>query len=60
MGLTDAVHWIAWFITSFSQITLSMALLTVVLKYGDVLTHSDGWIIFLTLEIFGAATIMFS
>ncbi|XP_054722736.1 ATP-binding cassette sub-family A member 2-like [Uloborus diversus] len=60
MGLNSAVHWLAWFITSFLQMTITAALLTVILKYGLVLTYSNPLLIFLMLEIFVVANIAFS
>ncbi|XP_074655833.1 ATP-binding cassette sub-family A member 2-like [Tubulanus polymorphus] len=59
MGLSNAVHWIAWFITSFGQMTLTMGMLTIMLKYGHVLEYSNPFIIFIVLEVFALATIMF-
>lgn len=60
MGMNNAVHWCAWFTTTFIQMTITMAILTAILKYGKVLTHSDPWIIFTVLEVFAVATICFS
>ncbi len=60
MGLNNSVHWLAWFITSFTQMTVTMAILTLMLKFGNVLMYSNGWLVFLTLEIFAVATIAFS
>ena len=60
MGMNNAVHWCAWFLTTFIQMTITMAILTAILKYGKVLTHSDPWIIFTVLEVFAVATICFS
>ncbi|KAG1677983.1 ATP-binding cassette sub-family A member 2 [Nymphon striatum] len=60
MGLTNAVHWLAWFITSFLQMSVTMVILTVLLKFGKVLTYSNAYLIFLTLEVFAIATITFS
>lgn len=60
MGMNNAVHWCAWFMTTFIQMTITMAILTAILKYGKVLTHSDPWIIFTVLEVFAVATICFS
>lgn len=59
MGLSNAVHWLAYFITTFVQFTVTMIVLTVMLKYGQVLTYSDPVIVFMTLELFGIATISF-
>lgn len=60
MGLNSAVHWLAWFITSFAQMTITAAILTIILKYGLVLTYSNPLLIFLMLEIFVIANISFS
>uniref|UniRef100_A0A8C5ESK9 ATP-binding cassette, sub-family A (ABC1), member 2 n=1 Tax=Gouania willdenowi TaxID=441366 RepID=A0A8C5ESK9_GOUWI len=59
MGLNNAVHWVAWFITGFLQLSVSVTALTAILKYGRVLLHSDTFIIWLFLSIYAVATIMF-
>lgn len=59
MGLNNAVHWVAWFITGFVQLSISVTALTAILKYGKVLMHSDVFIIWLFLSIYAVATIMF-
>ncbi|XP_055516314.1 ATP-binding cassette sub-family A member 2 [Leucoraja erinacea] len=59
MGLNNAVHWVAWFITGFVQLSISVTALTGILKYGKVLMHSDPFIIWLFLTIYAIATIMF-
>lgn len=59
MGLNNAVHWVAWFITGFVQLSISVTALTAILKYGRVLLHSDPFIIWLFLTIYAVATIMF-
>uniref|UniRef100_A0A672R3J8 ATP binding cassette subfamily A member 2 n=1 Tax=Sinocyclocheilus grahami TaxID=75366 RepID=A0A672R3J8_SINGR len=59
MGLNNAVHWVAWFITGFVQLSISVTALTAILKYGKVLLHSDPFIIWLFLTIYAIATIMF-
>ncbi|XP_029685458.1 ATP-binding cassette sub-family A member 2-like isoform X3 [Takifugu rubripes] len=59
MGLNNAVHWVAWFITGFVQLSISVTALTAILKYGKVLFHSDPFIIWLFLTIYAVATIMF-
>ena len=60
MGLNNSIHWLAWFLTTFTQMSVTMAILTMMLKFGNVLMYSNGFIVFLTLEIFAAATIAFS
>uniref|UniRef100_A0A670YQ04 ATP-binding cassette sub-family A member 2 n=1 Tax=Pseudonaja textilis TaxID=8673 RepID=A0A670YQ04_PSETE len=59
MGLNNAVHWVAWFITGFTQLSISVTALTAILKYGKVLMHSDVLIIWLFLAVYAVATIMF-
>ncbi|XP_052239441.1 ATP-binding cassette sub-family A member 2-like isoform X2 [Dreissena polymorpha] len=59
MGLSNAVHWLAWFLTTFVQFTVTMIGLTAMLKYGQVLIHSDPFLVFTTLELFAIATISF-
>eukprot|EP00076_Gallus_gallus_P015940 XP_015135098.1 ATP-binding cassette sub-family A member 2 isoform X5 [Gallus gallus] len=59
MGLNNAVHWVAWFITGFVQLSISVTALTAILKYGKVLMHSDVLIIWLFLAVYAVATIMF-
>uniref|UniRef100_A0A2K5DK59 ATP-binding cassette sub-family A member 2 n=1 Tax=Aotus nancymaae TaxID=37293 RepID=A0A2K5DK59_AOTNA len=59
MGLNNAVHWVAWFITGFVQLSISVTALTAILKYGQVLMHSHVAIIWLFLAVYAVATIMF-
>ena len=60
MGLNNSVHLFAWFITYFVQLSIVVILLTIILSYGKILTHSDPVLIFIILEIFCVATICFS
>uniref|UniRef100_A0A2K6RTV5 ATP binding cassette subfamily A member 2 n=1 Tax=Rhinopithecus roxellana TaxID=61622 RepID=A0A2K6RTV5_RHIRO len=59
MGLNNAVHWVAWFITGFVQLSISVTALTAILKYGQVLMHSHVVIIWLFLAVYAVATIIF-
>lgn len=60
MGLNNSVHLFAWFITYFIQFSLIMFIVTCVLHFGKILTHSDPILIFFLLEIYAVATICFS
>lgn len=60
MGLNNSVHLFAWFITYFLQFTLIMSIVTFILHFGKILTHSNPWLILLLLEIYACATICFS
>ncbi|XP_028968379.1 ATP-binding cassette sub-family A member 1 [Galendromus occidentalis] len=57
MGLNNSVLWTAWFINSFLFMFLSSVLLTLILKFGKILEHSDPTIILLFLMCFACATI---
>ncbi|XP_063962912.1 phospholipid-transporting ATPase ABCA1-like isoform X2 [Lytechinus pictus] len=58
MGLSNGVHWLAWFIDSFLVMFTSCVLLVLVLKYGAIITYSDGGIVLLFLVSFCISTIM--
>jgi len=60
MGLTNGMHWLAWFLTTFTQMSITMALLTIILKFGSILIYSNAFLIFFVLEVFTIATICFS
>jgi ATP-binding cassette subfamily A (ABC1) protein 2 len=57
MGLNNGVHWVAWFITIFSQTTVVMIAVTIILHYGKVLMHSNPFLIFLIFQIYALSTI---
>nr|XP_058969338.1 ATP-binding cassette sub-family A member 2-like [Pocillopora verrucosa] len=59
MGLSNAVHWVAWFITSLCVMSITVGLLVIILKYGKVLYYSDPVIIWLFLMTFAVVTIIF-
>ncbi|XP_053326101.1 retinal-specific phospholipid-transporting ATPase ABCA4 [Spea bombifrons] len=58
MGVTNDVIWFTWFIDSFTIITASTFLLTVVIVGGGVLHYSNPFILFCFLMAFSTATIM--
>ena len=60
MGLSNGVHWCGWFTITFIQFSITMAALTVMLKFGHVLSYSNPLIVFLVLEVFAVVTISFS
>ena len=60
MGLNNSVHLFAWFITYFLQFTLIMSIVTCILHFGKILTHSNPFLIFFLLEIYSISTICFS
>ncbi|KAM4642187.1 retinal-specific phospholipid-transporting ATPase ABCA4 [Discoglossus pictus] len=58
MGVTNAVIWFTWFIDSFSIMTVSTLLLTIVIVGGGVLHYSNPFILFFFLMAFTFSTIM--
>ena len=59
MGLTNSVHWLAWFITSIIMMMITTVLLVLVLKFGDILQYSDPSVIFVFFFVFTISTVMF-
>ncbi|XP_065650437.1 ATP-binding cassette sub-family A member 2 isoform X3 [Hydra vulgaris] len=57
MGLTDSIHWTAWFITSFVSMLLSIVVLVIVLKFGKILIYSDFSLVVFVMSIFASASI---
>ncbi|XP_071097331.1 ATP-binding cassette sub-family A member 2-like isoform X1 [Haliotis cracherodii] len=57
MGMNNAVHWCAWFLTTFLQMSITVGVLTAMFKYGRVLAHSDPLVVFMLLEVYVIATI---
>uniref|UniRef100_H2T045 ATP binding cassette subfamily A member 3 n=1 Tax=Takifugu rubripes TaxID=31033 RepID=H2T045_TAKRU len=61
MGLSNWLHWSAWFLMFFLFISISVFLVTLLLCIRvTVLTHSDPTLVFVFLLIFTVATINFS
>ncbi|XP_078575167.1 phospholipid-transporting ATPase ABCA1-like isoform X1 [Branchiostoma floridae x Branchiostoma japonicum] len=58
MGLTNGVHWTAWFFTSIIVMFLTICLLTATLKYGAVMQNSNPLVLIVFLLCFAIATIM--
>ncbi|XP_020626914.1 ATP-binding cassette sub-family A member 2-like isoform X2 [Orbicella faveolata] len=58
MGLSNAVHWVAWFITSLCVMSITVFLLVITLKYGKVLYYSDPLVVWVFLMVFAVVTIV--
>ena len=57
MGLSNTVHWVSWFITSFVSILIIIIILVLLLKYGKIFMHSDITVIIFVLCLFATASI---
>ncbi|XP_061579710.1 glucosylceramide transporter ABCA12 [Cololabis saira] len=60
MGVNPLSHFFAWFLECAGHLLLTILILTLVLKYGDILPNSDGFLIFLYLCDYGLTIIAFS
>ena len=58
MGLGNGVHWFAWFINSAVMMLITIAILVLILRYGQILKYSNPFIICLFLVVFMICTIM--
>nr|CAB3219609.1 ATP-binding cassette sub-family A member 1-like [Phallusia mammillata] len=52
MGLSNGVHWVAWFINSFSIMVISVFFMMIVLRAGDIFPFSNMFLVFLWLSLF--------
>jgi len=57
MGLSNATHWAAWFLTSFIVMGLIVTLLAVILKFGKITQYSDFSVLLVFLYCFTVSTI---
>ncbi|XP_059140192.1 phospholipid-transporting ATPase ABCA1-like [Physella acuta] len=57
MGLSNGVHWLAWFITSFVMMLITVILFVIVLKAGKILEYSDPSVILVFMIGFTCSTI---
>ncbi|XP_051573029.1 phospholipid-transporting ATPase ABCA3-like isoform X1 [Myxocyprinus asiaticus] len=65
MGLSNWLHWSAWFLMFFLFLSISIFLITVLIcvkvsPNGAVLTYSDPTLVFVFLLVFAVSTINFS
>ena len=59
MGLANWVHWSAWFTRCFLFLLISVIIITLIFKFGNVLTHSDMSLIFVYLLLYVICIISF-
>uniref|UniRef100_A0AAV2K1R7 ABC transporter domain-containing protein n=1 Tax=Knipowitschia caucasica TaxID=637954 RepID=A0AAV2K1R7_KNICA len=60
MGVNPLSHFFAWFLESAFHLVITIFFLTLVLKYGDILPKSDGFLLFLYLCDYGLSILAFS
>ena len=57
MGLSNGMHWLAWFVTSFAIMYFITFILTLLLKYGEITPFSEISVLFVFFCCFTIATI---
>ncbi|KAM9347110.1 glucosylceramide transporter ABCA12 [Symphorus nematophorus] len=60
MGVNPISHFFAWFLECAAYLVLTIFILTLVLKYGNILPKSDGFLLFLYLCDYGLSVLAFS
>ncbi|XP_052004328.1 uncharacterized protein abca12 [Xyrauchen texanus] len=60
MGVNPISHFFAWFIESAVFLLFTIILLTIILKAGGILPHSDGFVLFLYLCDYGLSVLAIS
>ncbi|XP_033473300.2 uncharacterized protein abca12 [Epinephelus lanceolatus] len=60
MGVNPVSHFFAWFLECASYLLMTIFILTLVLKYGNILPNSDGFLLFLYLCDYGLSILSFS
>lgn len=60
MGVNPLSHFFAWFLECATYLVLTIIILTLVLKFGNILPNSDGLLLFLYLCDYGLSILAFS
>ncbi|XP_065052485.1 phospholipid-transporting ATPase ABCA3-like isoform X1 [Rhopilema esculentum] len=59
MGLSNWLHWLAWFIKNFIFLMLSTILVTILVKVAKIFEFSNGGVIFIFLIFYSVSAIFF-
>ncbi|XP_077392009.1 uncharacterized protein abca12 isoform X2 [Festucalex cinctus] len=60
MGVNPLSHFLAWFLECAAHLMVTIIILTLILKHGGILSHSNGFILFLYLSDYGLTILAFS
>ena len=60
MGVSDSSLRLSWFITTGTVLSISVVIITVILKAGGLLPYSDGILVFIFLTIYAFVIISYS
>jgi len=59
MGLSNWIHWLAWFLKNFLFFLISVILLTILIKVARIFEYSHWSIVFIFLLVYSISTISF-
>ncbi|XP_024080485.1 ATP-binding cassette sub-family A member 1-like isoform X6 [Cimex lectularius] len=57
MGLGNGIHWVGWTIDSLVPMLFTIAILSIILVYGRILTFSNPMVVFIFLLAYSLATV---
>lgn len=60
MGVNPLSHFFAWLLECATYLLVTIFILTLILKYGNIMPKSDGFLIFLYLCDYGLSILAFS
>ena len=60
MGLNAGLHWVGWFLTALVILTVSCILMTIIISTGGIFPQSNGFLLFIVIELFAISSITFS
>lgn len=60
MGVNPLSHFFAWFLECATYLLITIVVLTLVLRYGNILPKSDGFLLFLYFCDYGLSVLAFS
>ncbi|XP_046858898.1 phospholipid-transporting ATPase ABCA3-like [Xenia sp. Carnegie-2017] len=59
MGLSNWIHWLAWFTKSFLFLLISVCLITALIKAAKIMENSDGSVVFVFFLLYAMTSIIF-
>ncbi|XP_057709211.1 glucosylceramide transporter ABCA12-like isoform X1 [Corythoichthys intestinalis] len=60
MGVNPFSHFLAWFLECAAYLIATIIIMTLILKHGGILSHSNGFLLFLYLSDYGLTILAFS
>ena len=59
MGLSRLAHWLAWFITTYAILSISVFLITAIMYAFQMIVYSNPFLVWLFLQVYAAVLILF-